>query len=63
MNKAGPWNVSFSWAFKTNIDIRNERIAKHVFQDGAANGVLSGTIDMQEVEALEPGETTIIDLE
>ncbi|MFK8033735.1 MAG: YceI family protein [Hyphomicrobiales bacterium] len=48
---------------ETNIDIRNERIAKHVFQDGAATAVISGTIGMEEVNALKAGETAIVDIE
>ncbi len=48
---------------ETNIDIRNERIMKHVFQDGSATATVSGEIDMDELADLAIGATTIIDLE
>lgn len=50
-------------SIETNIDIRNERMAKHVFQDGTATAVISGMIDMEEVNALQPGETALVDFE
>lgn len=48
---------------ETNIDIRNERMTEHVFQAGKATAVISGDIDMEEVNALKPGETTVIEIE
>ena len=48
---------------ETNIDIRNERMAKHVFQDGAATAKLTGTVDMEDVSALSTGDVTLADLE
>lgn len=48
---------------QTNIDIRNERMAKHVFVDAAAPATLSGTIDMAALDELKPGDTALVDLE
>jgi len=48
---------------QTNIDIRNERMTKHVFQDGKATAVITGNIDMDAVNSLKPGETKIVELE
>lgn len=50
-------------SIETNIDIRNERMAEHVFQAGKATAVISGQIDMEEVNALKPGETTVVEIE
>ena len=47
---------------QTNIDIRNERMTKHVFQDGKATAVITGQIDMDEVNALKPGETKVMEV-
>ncbi|MDJ0614562.1 MAG: YceI family protein [Rhizobiaceae bacterium] len=48
---------------ETYIDIRNERMAKHVFDAGKATAVISGEIDMEEVNSLKPGEMTIVEVE
>ncbi|MGC3938624.1 YceI family protein [Roseobacter sp. EG26] len=48
---------------ETNIDIRNERMMEHVFQSGKATAVLSGELDMAEVDALAVGATTLVDVE
>ena len=48
---------------ETNVDIRNERMTKHVFQDGKATAVITGNIDMDAVNSLKPGETKIVELE
>ena len=48
---------------QTNIDIRNERIAKLLFQEGKATARLVGEIDMDEVSALGVGETALVDIE
>lgn len=50
-------------SLETNIDIRNERMAKHVFQEGAATATLTGEIDMSEINDLKVGETRIIEIE
>ncbi len=48
---------------ETNIDIRNERMARHVFQEGKATAVLTGKIDMSEVNELKVGQTKIVEIE
>jgi polyisoprenoid-binding protein YceI len=47
---------------ETYIDIRNERMGRHVFGN-AAMATLSGEVDMDEVTALAVGETTLTDFE
>ncbi|WP_299957714.1 cytochrome c family protein [uncultured Roseobacter sp.] len=47
---------------QTNIDIRNERMVEHVFQN-APTATLDAMIDMSEVGGLAIGETTVIDVE
>jgi cytochrome c2/polyisoprenoid-binding protein YceI len=47
---------------ETNIDIRNERMIEHVFK-GAASADLTAQIDMDEVENLGVGDTTLVDAE
>ena len=49
-------------SLQTNIDIRNERMAEHVFK-GEAEAVINAKIDMAEFEALEVGETTTLYVE
>ena len=48
---------------QTNIDIRDERMGKHVFQEGKATAVITGTIDMEEVDSMKPGETKVVEIE
>jgi len=48
---------------QTNIDIRNERMIKHVFQEGKATATITGQIDMDEVNGLQVGDTMIVELE
>jgi hypothetical protein len=50
-------------SLETNIDIRNERMTKHVFLEGAATASLTGEIDMSEINDLKIGETRIIEVE
>lgn len=50
-------------SIETNIDIRNERMAEHVFKGGMATATISGEIDMEELNALKAGETTLFDFE
>lgn len=45
-------------SLETWIDIRNERMAEHVFQ-GAATATLAGEIDMDEVTDLAVGDVTL----
>lgn len=49
-------------SLETYIDIRNERMAEHVFK-GAPTATLMGEVDMDDVTALAPGETTLTDFE
>ncbi len=48
---------------ETNIDIRNERITKHVFQEGKATAVITGQLDMSEVDSMKPGEIKVVEVE
>lgn len=48
---------------ETNIDIRNERMAKHVFEAGKATATITGQINMMEISVLQPGEMTVIEVE
>lgn len=49
-------------SLETNIDIRNERIGEHVFK-GGTEATISGEIDIDEVKAIAPGDTGLIDIE
>ena len=46
----------------TAVDIRNERMIKYVFADGPT-ATLTAEIDMDALNALAPGDTTILDVE
>ncbi|MEP0522098.1 MAG: YceI family protein [Hyphomicrobiales bacterium] len=48
---------------ETNIDIRNERMGKHLFQDGSATAKITGDINTAELGALKAGETAMVDFE
>lgn len=50
-------------SLETNIDIRNERMAKHVFEEGKATAVITGNINMDELNSLKPGDTKLIEIE
>lgn len=50
-------------SLETNIDIRNERMMKHVFQNGAATATLAGEVDMDDVTSLAVGEVGMADFE
>jgi hypothetical protein len=50
-------------SIETNIDIRNERMAKHVFQEGKATAVITGEIEMEEVNTLKQGETKVLEIQ
>ena len=64
VNEKGEMKIDIDLSsVETNIDIRNERMQKHVFQEGAATASISGTIDMAELEGLKPGDTTLVDVE
>lgn len=63
VSEAGALAINIDLAsIETNIDIRNERMIEHVFK-GAATATLSGQIDMADLNALEVGATTIMDIE
>ncbi len=46
---------------ETFIGIRNQRTVKHVFDIAAPTATLKSNIDLQKIEALEIGKTTVID--
>ena len=48
---------------QTNIDIRNERMVKHVFDANSPQATLKANIDMDEVNGLAVGASTVIDVE
>ena len=48
---------------ETNIDIRNERMIEHVFKGMDAVANLTGSVDMDDVNALAVGATTVTDFE
>ena len=50
-------------SIETNIDIRNERIGKHVFSGGITSATITGQIDMDEVNGMKAGETQVIEIE
>ena len=50
-------------SLETNIDIRNERMTKHVFLEGQAGALIAGQIDMEEVRGLKVGEMATIEVE
>lgn len=59
----GAVNVSIDLTtVNTNIDIRNERMAEHVFA-GAASAEISATVDMSEIKKLRPGQSTTMEVE
>ena len=47
---------------QTNIDIRNERMLEHVFK-GVATAKLSAELDMEEVNSLAVGDSTVTEIE
>ena len=47
---------------ETNIDIRNERMIEHVFQN-APSAMLSAEMDMSEIKTLGVGDTTSVDFD
>ncbi|MCH2250637.1 MAG: YceI family protein [Cognatishimia sp.] len=48
---------------ETNIDIRNERMIEHVFKGMDAVANLTGSVDMDDVNDLAVGATTVTDFE
>lgn len=47
----------------TNIDIRNERMIKLLFPAGQPEATLTGQVDMEALNALVVGTTTLMDIE
>lgn len=47
---------------QTNIDIRNERMIEHVFMKAAAPATLDAQIDMDALNGLSAGDTTLLDV-
>lgn len=47
---------------QTNIDIRNERMLEHVFK-GVATAKLSAELDMEDVNSLAVGDSTVTEIE
>ncbi|MEL6504557.1 MAG: YceI family protein [Pseudomonadota bacterium] len=48
---------------ETYIDIRNERMTEHVLKGDKPTATITGTIDMEEVNGLKPGETKLLEIE
>ncbi len=48
---------------ETFIDIRNQRMIKHVFDAESPKAILKSTIDLQEIKNLKSGQTTSIDVD
>ena len=64
VSESGELKITIDLAsVETNIDIRNERITNHVFQEGKATATLSGEIDIAEVNSMKIGETKIMEIE
>ena len=64
VSESGELKITIDLAsVETNIDIRNERITNHVFQEGKATATLSGEIDIAEVNSMKVGETKIMEIE
>ncbi|ASJ76363.1 hypothetical protein [Granulosicoccus antarcticus] len=47
----------------TQIDIRNERMIELLFPEGQPEASLTGQVDMEALNALEVGATTLMDVE
>ena len=63
VNAEGQANISIDLAsVETNIDIRNERMAEHVFKF-APSATISAEFEAEEIDALAVGESTVMDIE
>ncbi|MEM9574936.1 MAG: YceI family protein, partial [Pseudomonadota bacterium] len=59
----GAVNVSIDLTtLNTNIDIRNERMAEHVFA-GAASAEISANVDLAEIKKLRPGQSMQMEID
>lgn len=64
VSDAGEVSISIQLAsVETNIDIRNERMIEHVFKGLDAVAELTGSVDMDDVSALDVGATMVTDFE
>ena len=63
VDETGAANVTIDLTtLETNIDIRNERMAEHVFK-GAGEAQLTAQLDMDEVKGLAVGDMAVVDVE
>jgi len=63
VSKKGEISIEIDLAsIETNIDIRNERMLEHVFK-GIATATLTAELDMEEVDGLAVGDSTITEIE
>ncbi|WP_240336716.1 YceI family protein [Tropicibacter sp. Alg240-R139] len=64
VSEAGALAISINLgSVETYIDVRNERMIEHVFKAADARATLAGDVDMEALNALEVGETTLTDFE
>ncbi len=64
VGEAGEVSVNIDLAsVETYIDIRNERMTAHVFQEGTATATLTGEVDLDDVNELDVGAVTLTDFE
>ncbi|WP_227270182.1 YceI family protein [Roseobacter weihaiensis] len=64
VSDAGEISISIDvTSVETYIDIRNERMMEHVFQDGEAEAVLTGQVDLDAVTGIEVGDTKVVEME
>lgn len=64
LSDSGELSVSIDLlSVETNIDIRNERMIEFIFPEGQPEAVLSAKIDMQTLEDLDAGATTLMDVD
>ena len=63
MSEAGELRIDIDLSsLETNVDIRNERMGKLIFQEGKATATITGELDMDEVKNLKPGDTSIMEV-
>ncbi len=62
VNSDGKVNIDIDLtSIETNIDIRNTRMLKHVFDLASPKATLTADVDINEITSLPIGATTIID--
>lgn len=63
VSEAGELRIDIDLSsLETNVDIRNERMGKLIFQEGKATATITGELDMDEVKNLKPGDTSIMEV-